>query len=81
MPGWTTKELRVISEAHHAGYPSISELEAALPRHSGAGIRYQANLMGIRHRKRGPLHWLTVAHAHYAKREAEIRAFNQERYG
>lgn len=65
---------------HAAARPSLAELAAAFPRHPPYSVRSMAHQLGLREAQpqksvnEKPLVWLRIAHTHFAKREAEMRA-------
>jgi len=70
---WTTSEQRKLIEMHTRGFPTREELAAAFPRHPPYSILATAKRLGDR-RNVYQLNWLRIAHQHFARREAEMRA-------
>lgn len=78
MARWTNLECRKLIQVHNnAVYPTRAELAEMFPRHTVKSILVTANNLGIK-RKAQRIHWLRVAHLHFAKREAESRSSSPE---
>jgi hypothetical protein len=72
MPHWTNHELRRMDDAHRKHRPTGKELKEMFPRHSLRSISSTAYHRGLRKRN-FCLEWLTIAHLHFSRREAEMR--------
>lgn len=79
MPCWTNHELRRLKEVYRsADVPSGGQLALEFPRHTLDSVRATAAAAGVRwpQDSRRHLFWLTLAHQHFARREAEMRVWD-----
>ena len=77
---WTNVEIRRLRAAHANGVPSRVALAAMFPRHPEDSILSTARSLGFYRRGHVPvryvkkLHWMRVAHEHFARRESGLLA-------